>query len=258
MHILLRGDLHGRLDALPDILRNAKRDLGVTSCIQVGDFGWSAPTLQRLARLPMPVHALDGNHDDHIFLAQARRRGLTRRWARELDLHLLPRGGVLDLNGVSIGVLGGALHAHQTQTRSPANYVTARDVRTALSTWRKVRPPVVITHSCPAGIGIGMQADPSMRASVDRHCRQAGFDVGPDHDCGEPGLTELWRAMDWRPTEWCFGHFHTLHQWVVEGTCFTCVGSGDGTDGSAGVRSVVLDLSHADHPRVLAKSGVLL
>jgi predicted phosphodiesterase len=258
MRILLLGDLHGRLDALPDILRNAKRDLGVTVCIQVGDFGWSVPVLQRLVRLPLPVHALDGNHDDHAFLAQARRRGLTRRWAMELDLHLLPRGGILNLNGVPIGVLGGALHAHQPQTRSSANFVSAGDVRAALSAWRKIRPQVIVTHSCPAGIGIGMQADPSLRESVDRHCRQAGFDTGPDHDCGEPGLTDLWRAMDWRPGEWCFGHFHTLHQWVVDGTSFTCVGSGDGTDGSAGVRPVILDVSDPQVPRVIVKQGPVL
>jgi predicted phosphodiesterase len=258
MRILILGDLHGRLDALPDILRNARRDLGVSACIQVGDFGWSSSAIQRLSRLPIPVHALDGNHDDHAFLAQARRRCLPRRWARDLDLHLLPRGAILELGGVAIGVLGGALHAHQAQCRSPANYVTAVDVRTALGAWRARRPPVIVTHSCPAGIGVGMQADPRMVASVERHCRQAGFDPGPDTDCGEPGLTQLWQAMDWRPVAWCFGHFHTLHQWVVDGTCFTCVGSGDGTDGSVGVRPVVLDISDPQVPRVTAKQGPLL
>ncbi len=256
MRVLILGDLHGRHDSLPDILRNARRDLGITACIQVGDFGWTAVAIPRLVRLPMPVYAIDGNHDDHRFLAAARRKGLSRRWAKDLDLHLVERGATLELAGVAIGLLGGALHAHQAQSTAPANFVTATDVQSALKAWRTHKPQVIITHSCPAGIGVGMHAEQSLAASVERHCRQAGFDPGPDVDCGEPGLTELWKAMDWRPKEWCFGHFHTLHQWSVDGTAFTCVGSGDGTDGSKAVRSVILDLSEPMVPRVIAKSGI--
>jgi len=257
MRVLILGDLHGRHDALPDILRNARRDCGVSACIQVGDFGWNAACLQRFACLPLPVYAIDGNHDDHDFLAAAVRRRQTATWASSLGLHYVPRGSLLELNGVPIGCLGGALHAHAPQ-ETPSNFVTAADVQKALRTWRHRRPPVIITHSCPPGIGIGMKADPQHAASVDRYCRQAGHDPGPDGDCGEPGLGALWAELDWRPKEWCFGHFHTLHQESVEGTAFTCVGSGDGTDGSPSVRAVVLDLSDPLVPRVIVKPSLTL
>jgi predicted phosphodiesterase len=241
MRVLILGDLHGRHAALPDILRNAARLHGVTACIQVGDFGFDAACMASLPRLPIPTCAIDGNHDDHAYLAKAKRGRLVRRWQRDLNLRFIERGSLIDLAGVRFGFMGGALNAHAPQAE-PANFPTDQDVRTALRSWNRTPPTVIISHSCPAGIGVGMAADPSMASSVQHYCRDAGHDPGPDDDCGEPGLTALWHGLHHKPRLWCFGHFHTLHDRTVDGVRFVCVGSGDGTDGAPLVRPVVLDI----------------
>jgi hypothetical protein len=130
------------------------------------------------------------------------------------------------------------------------NYVTASDVRNAIRVWNRNPPAIVISHSCPAGLGIGMRADPRMADSVQRHCRDKGHDPGLDDDCGEPGLTDLWRGLKQRPQLWAYGHFHQLHDRTVDGCRFLNPGSGDGTDGSPLVRPVILDVSNPATPMV--------
>ena len=76
---------------------------------------------------------------------------------------------------------------------------------------------------------------------VERFISRAGHHSGPFHDCGEGGLTALWRRLPQRPPLWVFGHFHRVHDRLVEGTRFVCVGSSDGSDGSKVIQRILLD-----------------
>lgn len=241
---------------------------GIAAAIQVGDFGFFPHVLHKFLqegprRFSVPLHVIDGNHEDHGWLTKCRSDGTLTSW-QAANLHLHARGTVADIGGLQIGFLGGALHADRRQEwagqwkpagndasphgkrrvpRDPAwaNWVTAGDIERTLSAFIATRPDVIISHSCPAGIGVGMVGAMALIEDVDRFITRAGHHSGPFHDCGEGGLTRLWHALPARPRHWLFGHFHQLHQRVVEATTFTCVGSTDYSDGVVGVRPVVLN-----------------
>jgi predicted phosphodiesterase len=83
MKIALVGDVHGDFALLEALLRRARDEQGVDLAVQVGDFGFFADRLPARPpfRLAVPLHAVCGNHEDHDYLARARRDGLLDRWA---------------------------------------------------------------------------------------------------------------------------------------------------------------------------------
>lgn len=242
MRILILGDVHGNVHLLPAILRGAQEQLGIEAAIQVGDFGFQASTIRAIPALPIPLHAIDGNHEDHVWL----QRHMRQRRLGRLPIRFHPRGSILSLGGLAIGLIGGALHADRPQDCQPfPNWVTEADAQRAIDLFNRVRPAVIVSHSCPHSIGVGMHAEEMLEDRVARYCHAEGHLTGPPLDCGEPGLTTLWNGLDYRPVSWLFGHFHRWHQRTVDGCAFVCVGSSDESDGVVGVRPVVLDTSSA-------------
>lgn len=262
MRILILGDCHGRLDLVHRACLEARERWGIEAAIQVGDFGFYPQTLKQFLhegprRFPVPVYAIDGNHERHDYLMIARQQSAAA-WT-QANLIAPARGTTLIIGGMRFGFLGGALHADRSQSwsdgtstvprqgrpRPPdpfaANWVTAGDVARAVGAFTASPPEALVTHSCPAGIGIGMEGDPRLAGHVDVFIRQAGFRCGPVGDRGEPGLTTLWRQLPTRPRWWLFGHFHRRHEQVINATRFVCVGSTDATDGVDGVRPVLFD-----------------
>jgi predicted phosphodiesterase len=248
MQILIVGDTHGHLDILWGLADAAARQ-GIGAIIQVGDLGFYPRVLvafQRMwRRLPIPVYAIDGNHEDHPWLAQCVTNGTAAEvWADRLNLIYQPRGSVAMLGGARVGFLGGALHADRPQEGSelwtlgaePAacNWTRPSDRLRAAMAWSADRCDLVVTHSCPGGIGIGMTGHPAMRRSVDLYIREAGFATGPDDDIGDGELAILagdLQASRCMPPHWVFGHVHRVHEARVGATRFRCVGSGDATGG---------------------------
>lgn len=243
MQVLLLGDLHGQVGLLPGLLTSAKRRFGVSAALQVGDFGFykGLSTALRTIRLPLPIHAIDGNHEDHRFLARCHAQGLTTFGPGD-HLRVHGRGSVFHLGGIGIGCLGGALHADREQEGEVhPNWTSNGDADRAAAIFNDLQPDVILTHSCPAGIGVGMHASPAFTPGIRAFCSAHGLDTGPAHDCGEPGLTRLWQRLTYRPAVWCFGHFHRLQSTTVDGCHFVCVGSADGTDGHDTPVPVILD-----------------
>ena len=119
--------------------------------------------------------------------------------------------------------------------------MTEGDVERASTAFVATPPDLLVTHSCPAGIGVGMEGARSLNEDVERFIKRAGHHSGPFHDCGEGGLTALWHRLSQRPPTWIFGHFHCIHDRTVVETLFVCVGSSDGSDGAKGPRRVQLD-----------------
>lgn len=268
MLILLLGDCHGRLDLVHNVCVQAKAHDGIEAAIQVGDFGFYPKILNQYLHegprhFPVPLHVIDGNHEDHGWLATCRADGTIAAW-QSAGLHLHARGTVAEIGGMRIGFLGGALHADRRQEwcgqwtptvngevtlnrprvpRDPtwANWVTEGDVERAWTAFTATPPELIVSHSCPAGIGVGIEGARWLIEDAERFISRAGYHSGPFHDCGEGGLTALWHTLPERPPLWAFGHFHRIHDRTIDGTRFVCVGSSDGSDGAKVIQRILLD-----------------
>ena len=221
MKIALIGDVHGDLQALAQVVE-AARAMGADAAIQLGDLGFYEPLLGAGVSMPtfaIPVHALCGNHEDHVFLAESQKNGLIRRWA-ENGLIYQSRGSIVKFGGSRVGFLGGAMHIDRPQ--ESANRTSPTEIRHAIARFSAAQPQLIVTHSCPAGIGIGMHGNDALAELLHIHVLRAGIDPGPTDDCGETGLRELWDALPVRPACWVFGHFHTFHDSRVGETRFLC------------------------------------
>lgn len=268
MLILILGDCHGHLDEVHHACAAAQQRFGIEAAIQVGDFGFFPQIIQRLLqkgarRFPVPLHVIEGNHEDHAWLTRQRSTGAIRDW-EQAQLYLHERGTTCELDHIRFGFLGGALHADRRQEwegqwdavvdgskplgrrRIPkdpawANWVTDGDVDRAIAAFTAAPPDVLVTHSCPAGIGIGIHGSMELIEDVGRFITRAGFHAGEFSDCGEGGLTRVWNRLAKRPPLWLFGHFHQVHERTVGETRFLCAGSSDDSDGVRGVRPILYD-----------------
>lgn len=231
MRVLIVGDVHGRYGRLAAVLRQAQADYRIEAAVQVGDFGFTRDGLKRARedhlRFPVPVHAIDGNHEDHAWLSRAVLLGRARSWQQELNLIYQPRASVARLGGSQVGFLGGALHVDRPQRHNllPGlpNYILQRHRQRAAVLFNRERCELIVTHSCPAGIGIGLRAAAEHGHGIGVHVRGEGFDPGPENDCGERELSRLWAELSYRPRAWVFGHFHRSHTAMIEGTRFMSV-----------------------------------
>lgn len=227
MRVLIVGDVHGQHRQLAEVLRQAQTDYRIEAGIQVGDFGFDEHAMAELARYPVPLHVIDGNHEDHRWLRRALRRGAADVWREKANLIYQPRPSIARLGSSKIGFMGGALHVDRPQKHNLLaglpNYILRRHREQAVALFNREKPDLIVTHSCPAGIGIGVRASPELAHGVAEHIVKAGFDPGPPDDCGEGELAQLWRSLQYRPSGWVFGHFHCGHDAIVEGTRFVCV-----------------------------------
>lgn len=224
MRVALIGDVHDDLSLLAATVMRAAQ-AGAGAAIQLGDLGFREALLgpgRRWPRFPIPVLALCGNHEDHAFLRWARQSGLVTAWARH-GLCYQARGSLTRLAGRTVAFLGGGLHADRPQEREGGNVISEADLTAALTACA-VRPPdLIATHSCPAGVGVGMQGDADMALGVRQYIHAAGYDSGPSNDCGEPALRRLWEGLPRRPAIWACGHFHVSHRAQVGDTSFVVV-----------------------------------
>jgi predicted phosphodiesterase len=69
MRVLIVGDVHGQHQKLAESLRQAQTDFRIAAAIQVGDFGFYKDLMtqarEERIRFPIPLHVIDGNHEDH-------------------------------------------------------------------------------------------------------------------------------------------------------------------------------------------------
>lgn len=232
MRVLIVGDTHERHAELAALLRELQTLYGIEAAIQVGDFGFTREAMGRLQedgiRFPVPLYAIDGNHDDHPWLLQSGLVHAPGEWRKEHNLTYQPRASVARIGGATVGFLGGALHVDRPQNRHAAhrtaNYILREERERAAALFNRERPDLLVTHTCPAGIGVGIAGQDALAQGIAEHIVGAGFDPGPADDCGEAELTALWRDLAYRPRAWVFGHFHRSHNAIVEGTRFVCAG----------------------------------
>lgn len=107
--LLFVGDTHAHWAGLKELEVQLEQALAPewfakVRVVQVGDFGWGRHVQRYWQDLKLPVYAIDGNHDDHAWLAQFDNQLTEVR----PNLFYVPRGQVLELAGVTIGFAGGA------------------------------------------------------------------------------------------------------------------------------------------------------
>ena len=111
----------------------------------------------------------------------------------------------------------------------------------AAAAFSQAKVDIVVTHSCPHSLGVGMVGNAYLAEDVERHCVRKGFNPGLITDCGEPGLLRLWGHLTHRPREWIFGHFHAHRDALVHNVHFRCIGAIDGSDQRADSVGYVFD-----------------
>ena len=106
--ILLLGDIHGHASILSQALDIAKESNAV-AIVQLGDFGMFSDNelwfRQHTSDAHIPIYFIDGNHDDCTRWIQYNQ--VTRIWD-DRELYYIPRGTVMELDGRTIAVMGGA------------------------------------------------------------------------------------------------------------------------------------------------------
>jgi hypothetical protein len=235
----LIGDNHGHWQALADASAALCHDYGCTSAIQVGDCGFSLATVASHAgvRLALPVLAIDGNHEDHDLLHRLQRSDPANDPWKAMGLSWVRRGEVRVLAGLCVAFIGGAVNADAQQLCWPvprpgaplpvraehATYPLEDDADRLCDNLGDRSPDLVISHSCPAGIGVGLRGYETFDWSMSAYVRERGLDCGPSDDRGEPALRYLWQRLSadgHRPRWWIFGHWHVDRETRVGGTRF--------------------------------------
>jgi len=222
MRIGFFGDIHGRIHQFSRVLDKVVEEYQISVAIQVGDFGVSKKSIRLLDSLggfSVPVHFIDGNHEDFRFLWKAMKKGKNKEWEKK-NLYYQPRGSTLTIQGVKTGFLGGALHIGRPQKIIKGNVITTAELNKAIDEFSRFSPNILITHSCPAGIGVGMQGLEIHYWGVVNHILMAGFDPGPKEDCGETQHSLLWHQISQRPRLWVYGHFHEQKMIEIDDTLF--------------------------------------
>ena len=113
MSILLLGDIHGEFCALTNALREARQH-GITSVIQVGDFGYFAGKNDQALIDSMSgyeditVYFIDGNHDDCDLWNKFDCMHGPKACGPVENLMFVPRGCVFEVDGRNIAFMGGA------------------------------------------------------------------------------------------------------------------------------------------------------
>ncbi len=221
MRIGIFGDVHHNHKVFYEMLTRSVEEHNIEAALQVGDFGFSKEVMNHpeLNNLPLPLYVIDGNHEDYKFLAKSLNKGSQENW-KSCNLYYQQRGTTVALNDIRVGFIGGAMNVHRPQRMKSGNIITDDDLRRAEQEFSVNPPDIVVSHSCPTGIGVGMSGNPSHRMGIYYNIIMAGYDPGPFDDCGESQLASLWKCMETKPRLWIFGHFHRFHRQRIEDTEF--------------------------------------
>jgi hypothetical protein len=224
MKIGFFGDIHYNYDLFIDFLNKLKKLNKIDIAIQAGDFGFSKNLIEKinLNRPPIPLYAIDGNHEDFNFLNKA--SGLIMlNELRNSGFYYQKRGSVINLCGCTIGFIGGALNIDKSQKLISGNVITENDLYRTINTFNLFMPDIIVSHSCPSSIGIGIKGNPNLKHGIYNYIVMEGFDPGPENDPGETRLAMLWNELHKKPSHWIFAHFHKFHQKKLSSTTFSCI-----------------------------------
>lgn len=236
------GDVHGNWQSLFMAMDYAMNNIGIDAVFQVGDFGFYPGAIKTLIHLKkpyefdkIPIHFIDGNHEDHKYLFEANKKNL-----EENNIFFHPRGSIWEVDGKKIGCMGGAFNVDRPQEvhviekedgmvqRIISNYPMQDDIDAFADKVNAIgedRLDVMVTHGCPGGVNVGVKGSRYFLESAQEFIVEHGhapmiYNLG---DVGEYPLTRLWNSIEYKPRKWVFGHYHKIVYSYVDGCTFHCI-----------------------------------
>lgn len=212
MKWLVLGDIHGEFGIANKLIEEAiAAHPDINRIIQVGDLGhgwpdedsyylWMVPEIVKNNKIP--IHWLDGNHDNFDFIKKNKGSG---------DPHIIyqDRGSVLEADGVRVMFCGGAYSIDKHWRTLGRSYwaeetITGRQLNKA---YKNSGPfDAIFTHDRPDFFNhkfIGHNKDKDLGGRSDRIA-----------------LEGLWTK--YKPKFWFFGHYHNPDNGVDGNTEWTC------------------------------------
>lgn len=189
--IMIIGDVHGQFQVINQQISFAETHTGkiIDAVIVLGDMGIYERPLKKFfstdgKRFSRPVFFIEGNHEEF-----ARFNDLVASY-REFMTYL-PRGHITTICDIRFLSLGGACYMDALNSPSGSE-IKDHDIARCLA-HQKGAVDMVITHDCPAGIGVP---------------NSPGLEF-----YGEPGFARGHELIThYRPQKWFFGHHH---RWFV-------------------------------------------
>jgi len=205
MTVRITGDCHGLTEHYVEDVQ----DSGCEHSIQIGDMGFHYEDLEEL---DSDKHKfLGGNHDNYdVYHVCPHGLGdFGSRSVGELDFYFI-RGAF------SIDWKDRFIRERDTGKKSWWNeeQLNKEQQEAALSDYKKQRPSVMITHTCPTSIA-KIIGSPGILTSW-------GYDADSFNTDTQQLLQDCHEAH--RPDVWIFGHFHRTIDFQHNGTRFMCLG----------------------------------
>ena len=188
------GDIHGEFNVYQDLIK------GIDSSIQVGDFGFKEAWSQLLDNVNPNFHKIiPGNHEDYNYIKDTK------------VLHNLGDFGEYNLNGFNFFFVRGADSIDKkwrTEGRSwwKDEELTYSQFKDCIDLYEKVKPDIVITHTCPEVVIYDMFKFTSSYPSITGN-----------------GLNRMLEIH--QPKLWVFSHMHPNTNTIkkINNTLFICL-----------------------------------
>lgn len=163
--ILLLGDIHGNAGILKEAIEVAKGS-DAKAIIQLGDFGLFPDTedwfRENVKDTHIPIYFIDGNHDDCQRWVAC--DTVTRIWD-DREMFYIPRGTVMELDGRTIAVMGGASSINKAWLLRDGQHwdanedITEEHITRLLNNTKDKNIDMFLTH-CPPNTVIQSNFDP--------------------------------------------------------------------------------------------------
>ncbi|WP_415853607.1 metallophosphoesterase family protein [Sinomonas sp. G460-2] len=209
------GDLRGNILAARLAAKTIKAT-GIDTLFQVGDCGLLFPDISRekmvrrldyfMEQASARMWWIDGNHDNHPALRELPLQADgTRRLTDRLTY--LPRGVVVDFDGVRVGALGGAFSVDRAWRKEGKTLWAAKEepaeaeANLLIENVAGKRLDVLLVHEAPAGV-TGLK----------------GMDLPPEIEAQANVTRELLQRIvaTLRPRVVFCGHWHLRHSAILE------------------------------------------
>jgi predicted phosphodiesterase len=193
MQQLFLGDIHGQFHRIESTLRRFEKVPDWKNLYQVGDFGLGFQHPDREPKfMGERVHFIRGNHDD------PKRCGAHPNYLGDYGYQkgIFYVGGAWSIDW-ACRMIG--------RDWWPDEELSLPQLNNAIELYRKIKPKVVMSHTCPESIvGLlsgshkiysGQRTEAALQSMLDIH----------------------------RPETWVFGHWHFPFDRVIGGTRFVCL-----------------------------------
>lgn len=223
---LLAGDTHGDHTAI-DVIFQMASDKDADRIVQLGDFGYGFGPMDGYGRDPWlryvqqvceettrEFYWLDGNHDNHPKLWSNYDSGKLQEHAPLV--HYMPRGSTWNFDGISVGVIGGAVSIDRNYRKIGMSYWATETIRgdealRAEANFVSAKVQVILSHDAPTSATGALKHG----AEHDYWERILPADIKYDVKENREKLENLLRAV--RPKHWFHGHYHYAYeQWILK------------------------------------------